>query len=86
MGPLVKALTDIVMLDAAAAIGCILKLPPFDGTRKKWSDWHRSLKQVLEMPSFATGGGETLVTTTANATQRKALRKLIKMAVQGHAA
>ena len=38
------------------------------------------------MPSFAPGGDGTLVTTTANVAQSKALCKLIQTAVQGHAA
>ena len=70
MVPVVKALTDAVTSDAMTTTGRIHKLLMFDGTKKKWSDWHRSLKQALEMPSFAPGSDGTMVTTTANAVSR----------------
>ena len=86
MLPMVQAFKDAVSTDTIAAAGRRHVLPKFDGTKKKWPDWHRAVKQALEMKLFAPGGDGTLTTTTSNAAQSLALRGLIMAAIEGHAA
>jgi hypothetical protein len=44
MLPMVQVIKDTVSTDTIAAAGRRHALPKFDGTKKKWPDWHRAVK------------------------------------------